>query len=322
MWKYTYVFISSHSKTFPNVWRESGWSVKAPDRGHQTRTMCQHPHTLQGCTVSMAEWAGSNWFSATLALGSVMSCIRRRGWRQVNWFQILTPPFLAVSSQANHWNPLSPSFFLLPTYLSIHPSIHPSIFYLHPSQQVVVKRKKGSIKRETLWKLQMHKFIAIVQMMIDGQGLRTRAFYCLRASGIWGKSEAGSVGQGMMTPRAVSWGGPRAKSTWLSSSVKEMSVTCGRRRVVAMWDIKLGAEDLFDLDPGLEGEQWEKCGKSLNQTKWMHFWTPFFHSPYVLLDTETVNFLLGYPLKEFFKLYAFSNYSICAYFKMHINTII
>ena len=63
--------------------------------------------------------------------------------------------------------------FLSSTYLPIHPSIHPSIFYLRPSQQVVVKRKKGSIKRETLWKLQMHKFIAIVQMMIDGQGLRT-----------------------------------------------------------------------------------------------------------------------------------------------------
>ena len=62
--------------------------------------------------------------------------------------------------------------FLLSTYLPIHPSIHPFIFYLHLSQQVVVKRKRGSINREALWKLQMHKLIAIVQMMIDGQGLR------------------------------------------------------------------------------------------------------------------------------------------------------
>ena len=30
----------------------------------------------------------------------------------------------AVSSQANHLNPLSPNFFFQPTYLSIHPSIH------------------------------------------------------------------------------------------------------------------------------------------------------------------------------------------------------
>ena len=36
--------------------------------------------------------------------------------------------------------------FLLSTYLPIHPSI----FYLPLSQQVVVKRKRGSIKREAL----------------------------------------------------------------------------------------------------------------------------------------------------------------------------
>ena len=36
--------------------------------------------------------------------------------------------------------------FLLSTYLPIHPSI----FYLHLPQQVVVKRKRGSIKREAL----------------------------------------------------------------------------------------------------------------------------------------------------------------------------
>jgi hypothetical protein len=38
--------------------------------------------------------------------------------------------------------------FLLSTYLHIHPSIHPSIFYPHLSQQVVLKKKRGSIKRE------------------------------------------------------------------------------------------------------------------------------------------------------------------------------
>ena len=119
------------------------------------------------------EWAtpgskDANWFSLTLDLGSVMSCIRRRVWRQVTCFQILTPPFLAVSSQANHLNPLSPNFFFLPIYLPIHTSI----FYLHLLQQVVLKKKRGSIKREALWKLQMHKLIAIAQVMIDGQGLR------------------------------------------------------------------------------------------------------------------------------------------------------
>lgn len=166
MWKYTYVFISSHSKTFPNVWRESGWSVKAPDRGHQTRTMCQHPHTLQGCTVSMAEWAGSNWFSATLALGSVMSCIRRRGWRQVTWFQILTPPFLAVSSQANHWNPLSPSFFFLPTYLSIYPSTHllSSSITAGCGKEEKRKYKEGNTLKT-----------ANAQINSNGQVLRTKA---------------------------------------------------------------------------------------------------------------------------------------------------
>ena len=132
------------------------------------------PTTISRVTWSVRfEWAtpgskDSNWFSLTLDLGSVMSCIRRRVWRQVTCFQILTPPFLAVSSQANHLNSLRPNFFFLPNYLYIHPSI----FYLHLSQQVVVKRKRGSIKKEALWKLQMHKLTAIIQMMIDGQGLR------------------------------------------------------------------------------------------------------------------------------------------------------
>ena len=131
-------------------------------------------HTVQGYMINkVSEWAtpdskDSNRFSLTLDL-PMMSCIRWRVWRQVTCFQILTPPFLGVSSQANHVNPLSPvSSFYLPTYLSIHPSI----FYLHLSQQVVVRRKRGSIKRETFWKLQMHKLIAVIQMMIDGQGLR------------------------------------------------------------------------------------------------------------------------------------------------------
>ena len=142
-------------------------------------------HTIQGYMISkVSEWAiqdskDSNWFSLTLDF-PVMSCIRRRVWRQVTCFQILTPPFLAVSSQANHLNPLSPNFFFLPIYLPIHTSI----FYLHLLQQVVLKKKRGSIKREALWKLQMHKLIAIAQVMIDGQGLRPRPK--LRLSIVWG----------------------------------------------------------------------------------------------------------------------------------------
>ena len=158
--------------------REPGWSVKVAIR--EVPHANTH-HTLQDYMISkVSEWAtqdskDSSWFSLTLDL-PMMSCIRLRVWRQVTCFQILTPPFLAVSSQAKHLNPLSPSFFFLPTYLPIHPSIHPSIhpfiFYLHLSQQVVVKRKRGNRKREALWKLQMQKLTAIVQMMIDGQGLR------------------------------------------------------------------------------------------------------------------------------------------------------
>ena len=79
----------------------------------------------------------------------------------ISWCVITGKPFKSSEPQ-----------FLPSTYPPTYPSIHPSIFYLHLSQQVVVKRKRGSIKRESLWKLQMHKLIAIVQMMIDGQGLR------------------------------------------------------------------------------------------------------------------------------------------------------
>ena len=77
-----------------------------------------------------------------------------------------------------------------------------------------------------------------------------------------------------------------------------MSVTCGRRRVVAMWDIKLGAEDLLDLDPGLEGGQWEKCGKSLNQTKWRHFWTPVFSFSLCAVGYRDRQFPAWLPLKR------------------------
>ena len=46
----------------------------------------------------------------------------------------------------------------------------------------------------------------------------------------------------------------------MSLNVKEMSATRGRRAVVT-WNIKLGAEDLLDLDPELEGGQWEEVWK-------------------------------------------------------------
>ena len=98
-------------------------------------------HTLQGYMISkVSEWAtpdskDSNWFSFTLDL-PMISCIKWRVWRQVTCFQILTPPFLAVSSQENHLKTLSPSFFFLytylPTYPFIHPSIHPSSTFIYP----------------------------------------------------------------------------------------------------------------------------------------------------------------------------------------------
>ena len=151
--------------------RESGWSVKAIDSGHQTRPRANTHHCLQGCMISKAEWATpgskhSNWFSVTLALGSVMSCIRRRGWRQVTWFQILTPPFLAVSSQANHWNPLSPSFFFLPTYLSIYPSTHllSSSITAGCGKEEKRKYKEGNTLKT-----------ANAQINSNGQVLRTKA---------------------------------------------------------------------------------------------------------------------------------------------------
>ena len=136
-------------------------------------------HMLTPTTVSRVTWSvrfewatpgskDSNWFSLTLDLGSVMSCIRQRVWRQVTCFQILTPPFLAVSSQSNHLNSLSPSFFFLHTYISIHPSIHllPSSITAGCAKEEKRKYKEGSIKR---------------------------------VSGIWGKSEGGSVSQETMT---------------------------------------------------------------------------------------------------------------------------
>ena len=135
-------------------------------------------HTLQGYMISKVfEWAtldskDSNWFSLTLEL-PVMSCIRQRVWRQVLPNTNSTISCCVITGKP--FKNSEPQFLLslyLPTYLSIHPSIHPPVFYLHLSQQVVVKRKRGSINREALWKLQMHKLIAIVQMMIDGQGLR------------------------------------------------------------------------------------------------------------------------------------------------------
>ena len=109
-------------------------------------------HTVQGYMINkVSEWAtpdskDSNRFSLTLDL-PMMSCIRWRVWRQVTCFQILTPPFLGVSSQANHVNPLSPSFFFLPTYLPIHPSIHllPSSITAGCGKEEKRKYKEGDI---------------------------------------------------------------------------------------------------------------------------------------------------------------------------------
>ena len=67
-------------------------------------------------------------------LGSPVPGILQARGRQVTCFQIPTPPFLGASSQANHRNPLSPRFFLLPTYLPIHPSIHPSSTFIYHSR--------------------------------------------------------------------------------------------------------------------------------------------------------------------------------------------
>ena len=65
-----------------------------------------------------------------------------------------------------------------------------------------------------------------------------------------------------------------------------------------MWNIKLGAEDLLDLGPALVGGQREEVWKKPEPDQMEPFLDPcFFHSLYVLLDIESFNFLLAYPLK-------------------------
>ena len=58
--------------------------------------------------------------------------------------------------------------------------------------------------------------------------------------------------------------------------MKEMSATRGRRRVVVTWNIKLGAEDLLDLDPALEGGQWEEVWKEPEPDQMEPFLDPCF----------------------------------------------
>ena len=88
-----------------------------------------------------------------------------------------------------------------------------------------------------------------------------------------------------------------------------------------MWDIKLGAEDLLDLHPGLERGQWEKCGKSQNQTKWSHFWTPVFSFSLCAVGYRDCQSPAWLPLKIIFQTVCLFKLFICAYFKMHSNTI-
>ena len=58
--------------------------------------------------------------------------------------------------------------------------------------------------------------------------------------------------------------------------MKEMSATRGRRRVVVTWNIKLGAEDLLDLDPALEVGQWEEVWKKTEPDQMDPFLDPCF----------------------------------------------
>ena len=55
-----------------------------------------------------------------------------------------------------------------------------------------------------------------------------------------------------------------------------MSATRGRRRAVVTWDIKLGAEDLLDLGPALEGGQWEEVWKEPEPDHMEPFLDPCF----------------------------------------------
>ena len=57
---------------------------------------------------------------------------------------------------------------------------------------------------------------------------------------------------------------------------KEMSATHGRRRAVVTWDVKLGAEDLLYLDPGLEGGQGEAVWKEPESDQMEPFLDPCF----------------------------------------------
>ena len=49
-----------------------------------------------------------------------------------------------------------------------------------------------------------------------------------------------------------------------------------QRRVVVTWNIKLGAEDLLDLDPALEGGQGEEVWKEPESDQMEPFLDPCF----------------------------------------------
>ena len=127
------------------------------------------------------------------------------------------------------------------------------------------------------------------------------AFYHLKVSGIWGKNKAGSVGQGIIAPGIGAWGGPRAKSTWLLIKYERSECHTWEEEISGNVGHYVGSWGYRGPDrPGCYSRGMAEGGS----VKWAwfrpnvaHLRTPTFSFSYALLDAETFNFLLGYPLK-------------------------
>ena len=138
--QYVEVHICVHflgCKSFLNVWQRTWMKCEGPRQWPSDKDHMLTPTTIS--RVLWSVWVGHPrlelfqlvFFDLGLGLSGVLYKAKslKTGDLVPN-----TPSFLAVSSQANHLNPLSPNFFFLPTYLSIHPSIHSSSTFIYYSR--------------------------------------------------------------------------------------------------------------------------------------------------------------------------------------------
>ena len=91
---------------------------------------------------------------------------------------------------------------------------------------------------------------------------------------------------------------------------------------VVTWNIKLGAEDLLDLGPALEGGQWEEVWEEPEPDHMEPFLDPV--SPFSLCTAGYRDLPLPAwsPLKVTLETVCLFKLFICASFKMHRDTII